>query len=87
MRLGLEVPVRVALMALLSSNLALRGGAQPALQPGPVLSFSVQAVQAQGMTPAGTVVWFGVGRDVQEYAAVVHPRTMDVATLTVGAQP
>ncbi len=36
----------------------------------PALSFAAQAVQVQGMTPAGTVVWFGIGLDRIEYSEV-----------------
>jgi hypothetical protein len=42
------------------------GGQTPAA--GPTLAFSGQTIQAQGMTAGGAVVWFGIGREVREYA-------------------
>jgi hypothetical protein len=35
---------------------------------GPALTFGQQSVQVQGMTPNGTVVWFGMGLDIVEYS-------------------
>jgi hypothetical protein len=47
--------------------------AQTAAAP-PTLTFSPQTVQVQGMTPGGTVVWFGMGLDVVEYSAMRSER-------------
>jgi hypothetical protein len=65
--------VRPRALGTLAALLVL---APPALAPpvaaqqipvGPAVSFTAQAVQVQGMTPGGIVVWFGIGRDVVEY--------------------
>jgi hypothetical protein len=40
----------------------------------PSLSFTAQAVTAEGMTPGGTVIWFGFGREEVEYSAVHSER-------------
>jgi hypothetical protein len=55
--------------ALLAAGLLLAaraGGQTPALVP--TLVFSDQAIQAQGMSAGGSVIWFGIGRQVREYA-------------------
>jgi hypothetical protein len=71
MRLGLEgQALRVSVLALLSGASCLSGAAQTVPQQTLALAFSAQAVQAQGLTPSGTVIWLGVGRDVQEYALI-----------------
>jgi hypothetical protein len=55
-----------AVLAVGLSVAGAAGGQTPAVVPA--LVFSDQAIQAQGMTPGGSVVWFGIGREVQEYA-------------------
>jgi hypothetical protein len=55
-----------AVLAVGLSVAGTAGGQTPA--PVPTLAFSDQAIQAQGMTAGGAVVWFGIGRVVQEYA-------------------
>jgi hypothetical protein len=42
----------------------------PTPLPNPALVFPAGAVEVQGMTPGGTVIWFAAARDVQEYAAI-----------------
>src|SRR5215470_18716370 len=45
---------------------ARAGGQAPTLAP--TLVFSDQAIQAKGMSAGGSVVWFGIGSEVREYA-------------------
>src|ERR1700730_17803499 len=58
----------VSLVAL-AIELLLAGrahGQSPAASPS--LVFSDQTIQALGMTAGGEVIWFGIGREVREYA-------------------
>jgi hypothetical protein len=71
MKLELKVQfLKELTLALLGGTLALSLSAQSTPPESLSLGFSPQAVQVQGMTHSGTVIWFGVGRDVQEYAAI-----------------
>jgi hypothetical protein len=52
-------------------------GAVPAAA-GPALSLLAQEVDADGMTPGGVVVWFGMGREALEYSAA-HSELQEAA--------
>jgi hypothetical protein len=71
--------------AVRAAALLLLGGiaSAEAPVPGPALVFSGQGVQVRGMTPGGTVAWFGVGRVVVESAETFVER---VELGTVDAQ-
>jgi hypothetical protein len=72
-RLLLNVVLLLPALALHGAGLAAAPG--PA---GPSLTFTEQGVDVDGMTPGGTVVWFGFGRDVVEYAAA-HSQSQGTA--------
>src|SRR6202035_702585 len=86
---------RLILLAVLTSILIpTRGAAQAPLVP--VLSFTSQTAQVQGVTPGGTVIWFAAVRDVDEYtvaqtsvaeAAVADQTGMSTLTLTSPISP
>jgi hypothetical protein len=72
-----------ALLVLALPALAPRAAAQQ-IPVGPAVSFTAQAVQVQGMTPGGIVVWFGIGRDVVEYSAIQSQRQQTTVADTQG---
>jgi hypothetical protein len=47
--------------------------AQP-IATAPTLAVGPQTIQVQGMTPGGTVVWFGMGLDIVEYSEMRSER-------------
>jgi len=67
----------LVLQAAALSGAALDAAPAPA---APSLTFTVQAVEAQGLTPGGTVVWFGIGREVVECSAV-HSERQEAAVV------
>jgi hypothetical protein len=56
----------ILLALFLSILIPARSAAQAPVTP--VLSFSSETAQVQGVTPGGTVIWFAAIRDVDEYA-------------------